>query len=184
MREKYLPNVPFVEARYKGGKQKPKVILVRSSSTTSEEGAALAIATRWNQISSPEFSCHYILDEARTYRCVPDRNVAFHDANSKGVVSINVCYEPFEDMTYWVREPYSDVMDSTANLVAKLCLTHRIRPRLLNAELESRWRKWRTRRRGGILIRVDGAWPDKSFVDMVQSHMTRLKKKEVPKNGK
>lgn len=162
-------NIPFVEAAHVGGKQKPTAIVLRSSFTTSDDGAALGVATHWHYAGSKMDSCHYVVDDAKTFRCVPDKIRAY--PMSTGIynraVSINVCYEPPD----W---PSPQVLDRTAVLAARLCKLHKIKPRILSQDQELAWviHKWRSR--GGIILKTVGEFPIADFFELFQDELQTI----------
>jgi hypothetical protein len=158
---KYVaPSIPFVEARHVGRKQKPTAIVLSLSSTTSEKGAALGIASYHHSASSPLVSHHYIIDEAETYRCISDNVAAYHSPH--GAISILLCAEPDE------FEPHWPVLTRAAELVAVLIYGYGIPNRYLDEEMEESWKKHKWRRRGGLIVRAAGTWPYSAFLDDVE----------------
>lgn len=169
------PNVPFVQAHHHGGKQRPTAIVIRSSFTPSVRGAALAIANYWHQPNSPIDSCHYVVDESNVYRCVPDKVSAYSlPASSRGSISINVCSEPLENVHFWDDAEHVATLDLVADLVAELTRVYKIAPKYLNSEEEARWMKTKRRRHGGIIVRVEGAWPYSGFIANVEARVQKL----------
>ena len=170
------PNVPFIEAHRKGGKQRPTAIVLRSSFTTSEKGAAMGIANNWHVKTSPALSTHYVVDEAETYQCVPDKIVSYYGAQDpKGALSITICSEPLEYEAFWDDAIHAKVLDRVADLVAQLALAYRIPVRYLDGGGTYHWNKWKRRARGGIIVRVDGAWPMNAFLADVQHKASKRK---------
>lgn len=177
MRKKHQPpNVPFVEAYHKGGRQNPTAIIIRSSDTTSDKGAALAIANTQRKVSSPHETYHYIVDAGSTYRCVPDRIVAgasFHCAEP-GAIQILMCVEWLPQLAEWDDQKHAKVLERTVDLVAQLALAYKISTSYADGD---RWQKWRRRSRGGIIIQVNGAWPWSTFASDVKARVETLKQK-------
>lgn len=163
------PNVPFVEAYLIGSKQKPTAIAIELSMTTSEKGAALAIATRLHKPSSPSKSYHYISDEAGSYRGVWD-NLAAH-GNPYRALSVLVCAEPGDDVRLWGKPTHAPVRHRAAELVAELILAYKIKPRYLEGADLARWMKRKSRRNGGIIVHVPGVWPHETFLADVKAHL-------------
>jgi hypothetical protein len=161
-----LQDVPFIEAYFKGLKQKPTAILLRTSHTPSTEGSAMGIANYWHWSSRVCDSTNYVVDEASTYRCVPDNYAAMHNRldDIQGVISINLCVPPLSEISYWDDTMHARVLDRAAELVAALCVEHKIQPRVLTWERRSKWAKWKTRRRGGVIFALDGAFPGPEFL--------------------
>lgn len=164
-----LPAIPFVEADRVGGSQKPTSIILKISSTTSDKGAALGVAQYQHQPRGPMLSFHYIVDNETTYNCVPV-NVASY-ANPHRAISVLICAQPHEDEAMWEDATATPVLHRTADLVADLMLAYKIRPRYLTGEAEEKWFKHRWRHRGGLLVKIPGAWPYESFLLDVRSQM-------------
>lgn len=169
MARRAMPRFPFVEARHVGDAQKPTAVVLKLSSTTSEEGAALGIANYHHRPGAPFLSYHYIVDEARVYQCVPDNVSAY--SNSYRAINILICAEPQEDVALWHSPTTAPVMHQAAALVADVLLAYKIRPRYLDLDAETRWLEHRWRRRGGIIVRAEGAWPYESFLGDVEAQM-------------
>lgn len=154
--------IPFVEAVHRGTRQKPTAVLLRTSWTTGDPGAANGIAQTWHNPNSKLESCHYVVDTQRVIRCVPDKVEAFpiSKENYKGAVSIDICYDPpfVEDMLVVMR---------AAELTARLCKLYRIPLRILDEEETASWRRHSWRRRGGILNRTVGDFPTDYFFTFV-----------------
>lgn len=165
-----LPNVPFVEARHVGGPQKPTAIVLSLSSTTSDEGAALGIAMNLHKATAPFNSYHYIVDEAQTYRCVPDDVAAYSSPHR--AIDILICAQPrTEEWPLWKDTPETRVFHRTVNLVAELILAHKIKDRYLDAESETKWAQHKWRRHGGLIVRVIGTWPYEEFLSDVRAQL-------------
>jgi len=146
-------NIPFVQAAHVGDKQRPTAILLRTSFTTGDKGAALGIANAWHRAYNKKESCHYVVDEFQAIRCVPDKVEALNGTGLvKGVISIDVCYDP-------PQGPVDAVYRRTSVQVARLCKLHRIRPVVLSDDEEARWLKHRWKSRGGIILKTVGDFP-------------------------
>lgn len=167
------PKVPFVQARHVGPHHKPTAIALSLSCTTSDKGSALGIANYHHRPSAPLKSWHYILDEETTYRCVPTSVAAY--GNPYGAIAVHICAEPHEYVPLWEDGSASRVMYRAADLVADLCLAHKIEVQYLDSAGEARWRKRRTRRRGGLIVQAVGTWPYQGFLNDVRSQVA-LKK--------
>lgn len=161
-------NIPFVQAYHVDGGQKPTSIILRTSFTTGDKGAALGIANAWMNPYNKTSSCHYVVDEAKVYRCVPDRIQALPFGNEiKGAISINICYDP----------PYGPVDAAryrAASLVARLCKLHKIRVCSLSSDEEIRWLRHKWRSRGGIILKTVGDFPAASFLESVSDEYEAL----------
>lgn len=163
------PTVPFVQARNVGGPQKPTAIVLKLSSTTSDRGAALGIASYHHQATAPLQSYHYIVDNETTYRCVRDDVAAY--GNLHNAINILICAHPHEQEAMWQDATAKCVMHRAAALVADMMLVHKIKPRYLRGEAEQKWLNHKWRRRGGLIVRVQGDWPYESFLLDVKSQI-------------
>lgn len=164
------PIVPYVEAYLSGTKQKPTAITLDLSETTSEKGAALGIANRLHASTSPSRSYHYTVDEAETYQGVWDHVASF--GNPYRAISVLLCADVREEDDMWAEPMANSAMHNAAKLIAKLVLTYKIRPRYLEGKARVRWLKRRSRRRGGIMLRIPGAWSREEFLDDIRACIT------------
>lgn len=155
-------NIPFVQAAHIDGKQRPTAVLLRTSWTTGDKGAANGIAQAWHNPNNRVDSCHYVVDEFQTIRCVPDKIDAFHSTlQHKGAISINVCHDP-------PFAPEPSVVCRAAHLTARLCKLYRIPVRILDDVDEKRWLNHKWRSRGGIILKTVGDFPADDFFASVE----------------
>jgi hypothetical protein len=167
--------MPFVEAKLQGGKQKPTAIILRPSNTRSFDGAALAIAERWHQAPTFWSAGHYTVDDLKRYRCVPDDIVAGSgDDVDKGAIRIAVCAEPVGGEVFWNEDHHRLVLRRTAELVAELSLIYKIPVEYLNedqagSKTYAKWKKRRTRRRGGIYVVETSGFPFTDFINEINA---------------
>lgn len=159
------PKVPFVEAFHVGSKQRPTAIVLDLSETTSDKGAALAVASQLHTRNAPPTSYHYLVDEAETYQGVWDRYAAYNSPYR--TLNVLICGQPQEKAGIWELYPNRKVLNESAVLVAKLTLAYRIPVRYLQNESLMDWEKHKFRRRGGIILRVRGEWPYETFLKQV-----------------
>lgn len=165
-----VPNYPFVQAKHVGDTQRPTAIVLSLSNTTSDRGSALAIANYHHGPVAPRKSYHYIVDEGKTYRCVPVNVAAY--GNPYRAINVHICAQPHESVPMWEDGSATTVMYRAADLIADLMLAYRIPARNLTGAAEEKWRKHRWRRRGGLIVHVEGAWPYTSFLGDVKARMT------------
>lgn len=156
-------NIPFVQAHHIGRKQRPTAIVLRTSFTTGEAGAANGIAQAWHNPNNRVDSCHYVIDEFQVLRCVPDKVEAKSVFTSiyKNSITINVCYDP-------PTRPLDKVVSKTAKQVARLCKLYGIRVALLNDDQKLMWLHHPWRRRGGIIMTTVGDFPTDKFFSIVK----------------
>ena len=145
------PTVPYVEARHKGGKQKPTLIVLSSSWTTSEKGAALGVANALHRSNAPEKSFHYVIDEASIFQCVWDHCVALHCGYDAGSIGINMCDDPSLLLRRWNEPSHQRILHRLAEITAKLCLAYDIPAHFLTDEQLSKWSKHKWKSKGGIV---------------------------------
>jgi hypothetical protein len=165
-------NVPYVQAHYQGDYQRPTSIILTPSFTTSDKGAALAVALRWHSKTSPHDSGHYTVDEEDSFSCTPDDSIAGYGASvQKNAIRITMCAEPVSCEDFWDLSMHHKVLDQTALLVAMLCAEHKIRPVWLDENDQMRWQKHRWRRRGGIFVDVSYNFPQDWFMTQVENQL-------------
>ncbi len=166
------PEMPFVESHYQGAGQRPTLIALRPSMTTSEAGAALGVATRYHSKSSPHDAPHYVVDDETRFRCVEDDTIAGHwHCEDKGAIRVMLCAEPVSRVQFWDEiVVHKRVLHNAARLVADLTLLHKIRPEILCEEDLVRWKKHKWRRRGGIFVDASGYdFPIEDFLAEVKA---------------
>lgn len=168
------PLVPFVQARRTGGKQRPRAIVLRSSHTTTAEGAALGLANAWHYDNSASLPCHYVVDEAVAYQCTPDRVVSA-SYPSTGAITVCVCAEPTLDVSHWDDIEHVAALDRAVDLVAQLVLAYQIPIRYLNELEQKRWDHLYRRKPKGLIIRVSGEFPAAQFLANVETQVEFFK---------
>lgn len=158
------PKMPFVEAHYQFGKQKPKQIILRGTFTTSNKGAALGIAQVWHSSQEPWTSGHYTIDDETRFRCVPDHVIAgTKDCSDKGVLRVAICAEPVSGFRFWDETLHARVLKRTAKLVAELSLAYNIPVRYVDEDVRG-WLKPK-----GIVIDTPSGWPSETFLTEVKA---------------
>lgn len=163
-------SIPLVTAAHYGGRQRPSAIVLRTSWTTDDKGAANGIAQAWHNPNNSIESCHYVVDEAQTIRCVPDKVVAYAFGSSlelKGAIVINVCHNPHEF-------PRPATMSQVAKLTAWLCKVYHLPVRILTTVEETRWTTFKWRRQGGIILKTVGAFSSTDFIGFVLEEYRRI----------
>ena len=156
--------MPYVEARYQFGKQKPRQIVLRGTFTTSSKGAALGIAQAWHSSHEPWISGHYTVDDETRYRCIEDNVIAgTKDAHNKGVLRIAICAEPVSGYRFWDEAAHSRVLKRAAKLVAELSLAYNIPIRYVEND-NSLWRI-----KKGLVVDTPNGWPSEMFLSEVNA---------------
>lgn len=162
-------DIPYVQAHHVGAKQRPTAVVLRTSFTTGDAGAALGIARTWHSPVNKIDSCHYVVDELQTIRCLPD-NLACRSIFASGyrrAIMINVCYDP-------PQPPVERVVYHTAKQVARLCKLHRIRVQILDQWEEVRWLQHPWKHRGGIILATSGNFPTHNFLSSVKEEYKKF----------
>lgn len=194
-----LPIVPYVEATYQGKKQKPSLIVLDATFTTTSKGAALAVANLWHRPSAPENASHYVIDESISIRCVKDHFRAGRNEWLPRSLSVTICDDPSLPSSRWQTKAHRATMDKATDLVAQLCIAYRIPARFLSDVQLLRWNRWRSSSRGGIVLTSNlkrllghgalwdlGVWPQDVFLALVHDKIqrsdisNRLKRKLTP----
>lgn len=133
------PNPPFVAARFHGGSQTPKAIVMHATVSSDNPGTARNVAAMWHGPNSPLSSAHYVVDPTTIIQCVGDHTVAFHCGFNTGSLSIELCDEQVGPATRWTDADSKAIIQRAAELTAKLALAYGIatfRPTV--AQLKSR----------------------------------------------
>lgn len=158
------PQMPYVEARFQFGKQKPKRIVLRGSFTTSEKGAALGLAQAWHSAPEPWKSGHYTVDEEQRFRCIPDRVIAgTKECADKGMIRVAICAEPVNSHRFWDETLHGRVLKRTAKLVAELTLAYNIPVRYISPDDRGLWSG------RGIVVDTPSGWPSETFLSEVNA---------------
>lgn len=120
------PSPPFIKARYHGGRQKPKAIVMHGTVSSDNRGTARNIARWWNGPTSPKSSCHYVVDPGETIQCVGDHIVAYHCGYNYGSIGIELCDEQQGPANRWNDADSNAILRRAARLTAELCLAYDI----------------------------------------------------------
>jgi N-acetylmuramoyl-L-alanine amidase CwlA len=121
------PNPPFIAARWHGGSQTPKLIVLHSTVGPTRTGSAKSVAeffARGEHVAS----AHYVVDEGTKFQCVHDHTVAYHCGFNQDSIGVEMCDFPSQDKRRWDDGAHRHLELRTARLVAKLCLAYNIRP--------------------------------------------------------
>lgn len=120
------PKVPFIGARYHGGAQTPKAIVIHGTVSSDNAGTARSIANWWHGSTSPKTSCHYIVDPRETIQAVGDHTVAYHCGSNTGCIGIELCDEQAGPASRWSDADSTAILKRAATLTAQLCLAYNI----------------------------------------------------------
>lgn len=123
------PSPPFIAARYHGGSQTPKAIVMHATVSPDNAGTARNIANWWHGSTSPLTSAHYVRDAKEVIQCVGDHTVAYHCGYNTGSIGYELCDEQMGPATRWADADSTAIIKGAARDVAKLCLAYGIEAR-------------------------------------------------------
>lgn len=176
------PNVPMISARYHGGSQIPKAIVIHATVSSDNPGTARAIAEWWNGPSSPKTSAHYIVDPKTTIQCVGDHTVAYHCGSNQDCIGIELCDEQTGPANRWADADSKAIIARAAHLAAQLCLAYGIEARRPTvAELKSKGKHGiyghnDSRLAFGNTTHTDPKdFPWSTFINQVKAEIAKLK---------
>lgn len=181
------PIRPFIHARYKGGRQKPKALVMHGTVSSDNAGTARNIANWWHGPTSPKTSCHYVTDPKEDIQCVGDHTVAFHCGYNKNTVGLEMCDEQQGPANRWDDKDSRAIIARTARLAAELCLAYNIHPRRPSiSELKRHgphgiYGHDDSRRAFGRTSHTDPRdfpWP--VFIKQVKAEIAKIKRDTVP----
>lgn len=118
----------MIPARYKGGPQPIKALVIHGTVSSDNAGTARAIAKWWAGSTSPKTSCHYVVDPKEVIQSVGDHTVAFHCGSNYGCIGIELCDEQAGSPDRWKDADSQAIIKRAARLAAELCLAYNIAP--------------------------------------------------------
>ena len=122
------PSPPMIAARWHGGSQTPHRIVMHSTVSPCEPGAARATAEFFAREDNPT-SAHYCVDPLEVIQCVPDHVVAYHCGFNQDSIGIEMCEVPsMTNLARWLDLPHRQMRRRAVRLVAELCLAYEIPP--------------------------------------------------------
>lgn len=129
------PSPPLIAARWHGGTQTPKRIVMHSTVSPCEPGAARATAHFFAREENPT-SAHYCVDPGEVIQCVPDHVVAYHCGYNQNSIGIEMCEYPAfvvnrANLARWLTPEHRRMKRRAARLVAELCLAYGIPARFV-----------------------------------------------------
>jgi N-acetylmuramoyl-L-alanine amidase CwlA len=175
------PSPPMIPARWHGGRQTPRTIVLHSAVVQCSPGAARAVGAYFARVER-KASAHYGVDPAETIQYVGDHVVAFHCGHNQDTIGVEMCeYPSMVNLARWATRPHRQMRRRAVNLVARLCLAYDIRPYFVGP------RALRAGRHGvtthntvrlafpGVTTHWDpGAWPRRRFMRQVRARIAQL----------
>lgn len=126
------PSPPMIRARWHGGKQVPRRIVMHSAVSPCKPGQARATAAYFAGLpATRKASAHYSVDPAEVIQSVPDHVVAYHCGYNQDSLAIEMCEYPAKGLLArrrWDDAAHKQLEKRAARLVAELCLAYDIRP--------------------------------------------------------
>jgi N-acetylmuramoyl-L-alanine amidase CwlA len=126
------PSPLLIPARWHGGSQTPRSIVMHSTVSPCKPGAARATAEFFAREDNPT-SAHYCVDPLEVVQCVPDHTVAYHCGYNQDSIGIEMCEYPAfvvnrVNLARWLTPEHRRMKRRAAHLVARLCLAYDIPP--------------------------------------------------------
>lgn len=127
------PNPPMIPARWHGGSQTPKLIVLHSTVGPTKAGSARGVASFFARETN-KTSAHYVVDAGEVIQCVGDHVVAYHCGYNQDSIGIEMCDYPSATSKHrWDDTDHLRLERRTARLVAELCMAYGIRPYYVGA---------------------------------------------------
>lgn len=176
------PSPPMIPARWKGGAQTPRTIVMHSTVTPTGAGWARKVAHMF-ATETKKTSAHYVVDAAEVIQCVGDHTVAFHCGHNQDSIGVEMCDEPdAKSSERWNDADHRAMFNRAASLVAQLCLAYDIPATYVDAAgLKAGKHGITTHAEETAAFHESahwdpGAWPQLSFLAAVRAEIARLKK--------
>jgi N-acetylmuramoyl-L-alanine amidase CwlA len=174
------PSPPFIAARWSGGPQTPRLIVLHSTVGPTKLGSAKNVADFFAREDN-KTSAHYVVDAGSKYQCVSDHTVAYHCGHNQDSIGIEMCDTAGPNLRRWDDPDHRSLERRTARLVAKLCLVYGIRPWYVSVVgLKLGVRGVTTHNNMSLAFRQSthtdpGAWPRRRFMREVRRQVRALK---------
>lgn len=122
------PVVPVINARWKGGAQTPKRIVIHGTVTPCGTGWARKVAAFFRDHDDPnrKTSAHYTVDPGEVIQSVGDHTVAFHCGHNQDSIGVELCDPQTGSGSRWADASHRAMLKRAATHVAQLCLAYDI----------------------------------------------------------
>lgn len=121
------PAPPFIAARWFGGRQTPRTIVIHGTASPTVRGGARATAKFFaNRPASGKTSAHYSVDPGEVIQSVGDHSVAYHCGHNQDSIGIELCDPQAGFGARWADADHKPMLARAATLVAELCLAYDI----------------------------------------------------------
>lgn len=174
------PTAPMIAARWHGGAQMPRLIVLHSTVGPTKAGSARGVAHFFANETN-KTSAHYVVDEAEVIQCVGDHTVAYHCGYNQDSIGVEMCDYPDQRQARWDDPAHIRLERRTARLVAELCLAYGIRPYYVPALLLKAGVKGiTTHAQMSLAFKLSthwdpGAWRRYRFMRRVRRQIKRIK---------
>jgi N-acetylmuramoyl-L-alanine amidase CwlA len=178
------PSPRMIPARWHGGSQTPRLIVMHSTVGPTKAGSAEGVADFFKTEQTPT-SAHYVVDAgpytSAVIQCVPDHTVAYHCGHNQDSIGIEMCDQPAQPITRWKDADHQALMANAARLVATLCLAYSIRPwyvpwPALRLGVKGVTTHWQMTQAFHQSTHTDpGAWPRKAFMRAVRAEIKKIR---------
>jgi N-acetylmuramoyl-L-alanine amidase CwlA len=174
------PNPPFIAARWHGGPQTPRLIVLHSTVGPTKAGSARGVAEFFAHEDN-KTSAHYVVDAAERYQCVHDHQVAYHCGHNQDSIGVEMCdYPSATSAKRWDDAQHQRLLVRTARLVARLCIVYDIRPYYVGVlGLKAGIRGVTTHNNMSLAFRQSthwdpGVWPRRQFMREVRAQIKNI----------
>jgi N-acetylmuramoyl-L-alanine amidase CwlA len=175
------PSPRMIAARWTGGSQTPRLIVMHSTVSPCKPGQAEAVA-HFFAGEDNKTSAHYVVDPGTVVQCVGDHTVAYHCGHNQDSIGIELCDMPDQQsQARWNDANHRAMMTVAARLVAQLCLAYNIRPWFVTVPgLKVGRRGVTTHANMSQAFKQSthwdpGAWPRIRFMRMVRAEVRKIK---------
>lgn len=179
------PNPYFITARWFGGPQVPKRIVLHSTVTPCDYGWARKVGYFFAHEDN-KTSAHYGVDPGEVIQYVPDHRVAYHCGYNENSLAVEMCeYPTLVNALRWLTPKHIKMRRRAQRLTARLCLYYGIPPYFVGVK--------------GLLADKDGvtthrcmskaykqsthwdpgSWPRRLFMRGVRKHYAYLKAQQA-----
>jgi N-acetyl-anhydromuramyl-L-alanine amidase AmpD len=119
------PAPPFIPARWSGGAQGPRMIVMHGTVSPCVKGGARTIA-QYFATTERKASAHYTVDPGEIIQSVGDHTVAYHCGHNQDSIGVELCDPQIGDPARWGDVNHTVMLARAAKLVARLCLAYGI----------------------------------------------------------
>lgn len=172
-------------AHTSGPGNKPiKRIVIHSTVSPCEPGGARKIAAYFKTEASGG-SAHYVVDPNEVVQCVYDDVIAWHAPPNEHSLGVEMCDTPSSTSSArWLLPNQIKLLNRTARLVARLCVTYDVPPVFLSPLSVKTGHHGITTHNNvseafGQSTHWDpGKWPKNAFMVLVNQNYKRIKSRE------